>query len=93
LYLPRFAAVTIVVLLAFGVIFGLGTVMFAQVSQLAGNPIAPDEEWEQPLSYPTFASAGALLTRIKLDGRKLVRSKRLSSPYRRRRALAQLGHQ
>ena len=22
------------------------------------NPIAPDEEWEQPLSYPTFASAG-----------------------------------
>jgi predicted PurR-regulated permease PerM len=37
LYLPRFAAVTIVVLLAFGVIFGLGTVMFAQVSQLAGD--------------------------------------------------------
>ena len=37
LYLPRFAAVTIVVLLAFGVIFGLGTLMFAQVSQLAGD--------------------------------------------------------
>ena len=37
LYLPRFAAVTIVVLLAFGVIFGLATLMFAQVSQLAGD--------------------------------------------------------
>jgi predicted PurR-regulated permease PerM len=37
LYLPRFAAVAIVVLLAFGVIFGLGTLMFAQVSQLAGD--------------------------------------------------------
>jgi predicted PurR-regulated permease PerM len=37
LYLPRFAAVTIVVLIAFGVIFGLGTLMFAQVSQLAGD--------------------------------------------------------
>ena len=37
LYLPRFAAVTIVVLLAFGVIFGLGTLMFAQISQLAGD--------------------------------------------------------
>ena len=37
LHLPRFAAVTIVVLLAFGVIFGLGTLMFAQVSQLAGD--------------------------------------------------------
>jgi len=37
LYLPRFAAVTIVVLLAFGVIFGLGTLMFAQVTQLAGD--------------------------------------------------------
>jgi predicted PurR-regulated permease PerM len=37
LYLPRFAAVTIVVLLAFGVISGLATVMFAQVSQLAGD--------------------------------------------------------
>ena len=37
LYLPRFAAVTIVVLLAFGVIFGLGTLMFTQVSQLAGD--------------------------------------------------------
>ena len=36
LYLPRFAAVTIVVLLAFGVISGLATLMFAQVSQLAG---------------------------------------------------------
>jgi predicted PurR-regulated permease PerM len=36
-YLPRFAAVTIVVLIAFGVIFGLGTLMFAQVSQLAGD--------------------------------------------------------
>jgi predicted PurR-regulated permease PerM len=35
LYLPRFAAVTIVVLLAFGVIFGLATLMFAQVRQLA----------------------------------------------------------
>ena len=32
LYLPRFAAVTIVVLLAFGVICGLATLMFAQVS-------------------------------------------------------------
>ena len=29
LYLPRFAAVTIVVLIAFGVIFGLATLMFA----------------------------------------------------------------
>ena len=29
--------VTIVVLLAFGVIFGLGTLMFAQISQLAGD--------------------------------------------------------
>ena len=37
LHLPRFAAVTIVVLLAFGVIFGLATLMFAQVSQLAGD--------------------------------------------------------
>jgi predicted PurR-regulated permease PerM len=37
LYVPRFAAVTMVVLLAFGVIFGLGTLMFAQVSQLAGD--------------------------------------------------------
>jgi predicted PurR-regulated permease PerM len=37
LNLPRFAAVTIVVLLAFGVIFGLATLMFAQVSQLAGE--------------------------------------------------------
>jgi predicted PurR-regulated permease PerM len=37
LYLPRFAAVTVVVLLAFGVIFGLATLMFAQVSQLAGD--------------------------------------------------------
>ena len=37
LHLPRFAAVTIVVLLAFGLIFGLGTLMFAQVSQLAGD--------------------------------------------------------
>ena len=37
LYLPRFAAVTIVVLLAFGVIFGLATLMFGQVSQLAGD--------------------------------------------------------
>jgi predicted PurR-regulated permease PerM len=37
LYLPRFAAVTIVVLLAFGVIFGLATLMFTQVSQLAGD--------------------------------------------------------
>ena len=37
LYLPRFVAVTIVVLLAFGVIFGLGTLMFTQVSQLAGD--------------------------------------------------------
>ncbi|MFZ0258392.1 MAG: AI-2E family transporter [Pseudolabrys sp.] len=37
LYLPRFAAVTIVVLIAFGVIFGLATLMFAQVSQLAGD--------------------------------------------------------
>jgi predicted PurR-regulated permease PerM len=37
LYLPRFAAVTIVVLFAFGVIFGLGTLMFAQISQLAGD--------------------------------------------------------
>jgi predicted PurR-regulated permease PerM len=37
LYLPRFAAVTIVVLLAFGVIFGLATLMFAQVSQLAAD--------------------------------------------------------
>jgi predicted PurR-regulated permease PerM len=37
LYLPRFAAVAIVVLLAFGVIFGLATLMFAQVSQLAGD--------------------------------------------------------
>jgi predicted PurR-regulated permease PerM len=37
LYLPRFAGVTIVVLLAFGVIFGLATLMFAQVSQLAGD--------------------------------------------------------
>ena len=36
-YLPRFAAVTIVVLLAFGVISGLATLMFAQVSQLAGD--------------------------------------------------------
>jgi predicted PurR-regulated permease PerM len=37
LYLPRFAGVTIVVLLAFGVISGLATLMFAQVSQLAGD--------------------------------------------------------
>jgi predicted PurR-regulated permease PerM len=37
LYLPRFAAVAIVVLLAFGVISGLATLMFAQVSQLAGD--------------------------------------------------------
>ena len=37
LYVPRFAAVTIVVLFAFGVIFGLGTLMFAQVTQLAGD--------------------------------------------------------
>lgn len=37
LYLPRFAAVTIVVLLAFGVISGLAALMFAQVSQLAGD--------------------------------------------------------
>jgi predicted PurR-regulated permease PerM len=37
LYLPRFAAVTIVVLLAFGVISGLATLMFAQVNQLAGD--------------------------------------------------------
>jgi predicted PurR-regulated permease PerM len=37
LYLPRFAAVTLVVLLACGVISGLGTLMFAQVSQLAGD--------------------------------------------------------
>ncbi len=37
LYLPRFAAVAIVVLFAFGVIFGLGTLMFAQISQLAGD--------------------------------------------------------
>jgi predicted PurR-regulated permease PerM len=37
LYLPRFAAVTIVVLLAFGVIFGLATLMFTQISQLAGD--------------------------------------------------------
>src|SRR6476469_433587 len=37
LYLPRFAAVAIVVLIAFGVIFGLGTLMFAQISQLAGD--------------------------------------------------------
>ena len=37
LYLPRFAAVTIVVLLAIGVISGLATLMFAQVSQLAGD--------------------------------------------------------
>jgi hypothetical protein len=37
LYLPRLAAITIVVLLAFGVIFGLATLMFAQVSQLAAD--------------------------------------------------------
>jgi predicted PurR-regulated permease PerM len=37
LHLPRFAAVTIVVLLAFGVIFGLATLMFTQISQLAGD--------------------------------------------------------
>ena len=37
LYFPRLAAVTIVVLLAIGVIFGLATLMFAQVSQLAGD--------------------------------------------------------
>jgi predicted PurR-regulated permease PerM len=37
LYFPRFAAVTIVVLLAIGVISGLATLMFAQVSQLAGD--------------------------------------------------------
>ena len=37
LYLPRFAAVAIVVLLAFGVIFALGTLMFTQISQLAGD--------------------------------------------------------
>jgi predicted PurR-regulated permease PerM len=37
LYLPRFAAVAIVVLLACGVISGLATLMFAQVSQLAGD--------------------------------------------------------
>jgi predicted PurR-regulated permease PerM len=37
LYLPRFAAVAIVVLLAFGVISGLATLMFTQVSQLAGE--------------------------------------------------------
>ncbi|HLN97971.1 MAG TPA: AI-2E family transporter, partial [Pyrinomonadaceae bacterium] len=37
LYLPRFAAVTIVVLLAFGLISGIATLMFAQVSQLAGE--------------------------------------------------------
>jgi predicted PurR-regulated permease PerM len=37
LYLPRFLAVTIVVLLAVGVISGLATLMFAQVSQLAGE--------------------------------------------------------
>jgi len=37
LYLPRFVAVTIVVLLAVGVISGLATLMFAQVSQLAGE--------------------------------------------------------
>jgi predicted PurR-regulated permease PerM len=36
-YLPRFAAVTIVVLLAISVISGLATLMFAQVSQLAGD--------------------------------------------------------
>src|SRR5262249_61351986 len=37
LYLPRLAAITIVVLLSFGVIFGLATLMFAQVSQLAAG--------------------------------------------------------
>jgi predicted PurR-regulated permease PerM len=37
LYLPRLAAITTVVLLAFGVIFGLATLMFAQVSQLAAD--------------------------------------------------------
>jgi predicted PurR-regulated permease PerM len=37
LYLPRFAAVAIVVLLAFGLISGLATLLFAQVSQLAGD--------------------------------------------------------
>lgn len=37
LYLPRFAAVMMVVLLAFGVISGLATLMFAQVSQLAAD--------------------------------------------------------
>ena len=37
LYLPRFAAVAIVVLLAFGLISGFATLMFAQVSQLAGD--------------------------------------------------------
>ncbi len=37
LYLPRFAAVTIVVLLAFGVTFGLASLMFAEVSELAGD--------------------------------------------------------
>src|SRR4029450_13222049 len=37
LYLPRLVAITIVVLLAFGGIFGLATLMFAQVSQLAAD--------------------------------------------------------
>ena len=36
LYLPRFAAVTIVVLLAFGVIFGLATLMFAKSANWQG---------------------------------------------------------
>jgi predicted PurR-regulated permease PerM len=37
LYLPRLVAIAIVVLLAFGVIFGLATFMFAQVSELAAE--------------------------------------------------------
>lgn len=37
LYLPRLAAVLLVVLLAFAAISGIGTLMFAQVTQLAGD--------------------------------------------------------
>ena len=53
MYLPRFAAVTIVVLLAFGVISGLATLMFAQVSQLAGIYHGISRIWRR--RYKRFA--------------------------------------
>ena len=36
-YVPRIAAVLVVVLLAFSTIFGLGALMVSQVTQLAGD--------------------------------------------------------